>query len=523
MSKAKRAIQHMNSGAIHGTAFNPAAERFLERLSAKLDISDTHYEAAERSYRSVGDWLRRPASAVSAFSPSIYTQGSFRLGTVVRPPSDEDVFDLDLVCQLGFDKATKTQEQVKQAVGRELVAYCDRYGMKRPDEERYCWTMRYADSAQFQLDVLPAIPDGASQRLLLEARSLDSTWADTAIGLTNNMHPSYRVISDDWPVSNPRGYSDWFRAQMKVAFAARRRALALREGKADVEQIPEYRVKTPLQAVVQILKRHRDGIFADRPDTRPTSIVVTTLAAQAYAQEETIAATLIGVLARMDQHIHHRAGLPWIPNPTDVRENFADKWSESPQLREAFHEWLQAVRQDFGAIARLDSDDLIVEQLAPSMGRGLVEKSVGNTTLVPRHSTALARLLAAPHKQALKWPLLSGVWTVKFSSATVYRNGFRPARFGSNGPALAKRSGLKFEADTNVPWPYEVYWQVVNTGAEASKANGLRGSFEQAYVGRGSLSKNETTLYSGTHSIECFVVKDAYCVAQSGPFVVNIK
>ena len=116
----------------------------------------------------------------------------------------------------------------------------------------------------------------------------------------------------------------------------------------------------------------------------------------------------------------------------------------------------------------------------------------------------------------------SRTW-VKFSSATVYRNGFRPARFGSNGPALAKRSGLKFEADTNVPWPYEVYWQVVNTGAEASKANGLRGSFEQAYVGRGSLSKNETTLYSGTHSIECFVVKDAYCVAQSGPFVVNIK
>jgi hypothetical protein len=249
----------MSSVAIHAPQINPVVERFLERLSGKLDISETHYEAAERSYRSVGDWLGRPASAVSMLSPTIFTQGSFRLGTVIRPPSDEDVYDLDLVCQLDLSKSTSTQEQLKRAVGSELRAYCARHGMATPDEEQYCWTMRYADSAQFQMDVLPAIPDGTSQRLLLEARGFDYTWAGTAIGITNNKRPNYKAISNDWPISNPQGYSGWFRAQMQTAFTARRRAIALREGKADVEQIPEYRVKTPLQAVVQILKRHRDG------------------------------------------------------------------------------------------------------------------------------------------------------------------------------------------------------------------------------------------------------------------------
>lgn len=96
-------------------------------------------------------------------------------------------------------------------------------------------------------------------------------------------------------------------------------------------------------------------------------------------------------------------------------------------------------------------------------------------------------------------------------------------RFGSNGAALAKKSDLKFEATTNVQWPYDVYWQVVNTGVEARDAHCLRGTFELSHVERGQLTRRESTLYSGTHSIECFIVKDGYCVAQSGPFLVNIR
>ncbi|MBC8997814.1 hypothetical protein IAI51_14870 [Pseudomonas sp. N40(2020)] len=30
-------------------------------------------------------------------------------------------------------------------------------------------------------------------------------------------------------------------------------------------------------------------------------------------------------------------------------------------------------------------------------------------------------------------------------------------------------------------------------------------------------------MYIGTHTIECFIVKDSYCAAQSVQFVVDIK
>lgn len=505
-------------------SITPTAERVLEQLALKLDISDTHYEAAERSYQSVGTWLNRPESSIVQFGPSIYSQGSFRLGTVIRPPSDEDVFDLDIVCELNCTKDLITQKWLKDAVGAELAAYAKRYDMQAPEPEQYCWTMHYADSAQFQMDVLPAVPDATYQRLLLEARKLDAAWVQTAIGLTNTNHPLYTVICRDWPASNPRAYSQWFRKRMELAFLAKRRNLALREARGDVENIPEYRVKTPLQAAIQILKRHRDGTFADRPDYRPASIILTTLAAHAYAQEETISGALFSILARMDSFIEERFGAPWIANPTDPRENFANRWEKEPELKEAFYEWLQSARAEFQAAGRLSEHGAIVEELAKHMGRGLVEKAAPVTsppTAVMRRTTALARILGAPHRQSPTWPIVrSGSVRI---TATALRDGFRSARFGSNGPALAKNCSLKFEAETDVQWPYQVYWQVVNTGDEARRARSLRGTFELTHTDRGYLKKTESTLYAGTHSIECFVVKSGYCVAQSGPFIVNIQ
>ena len=81
---------------------------------------------------------------------------------------------------------------------------------------------------------------------------------------------------------------------------------------------------------------------------------------------------------------------------------------------------------------------------------------------------------------------------------------------------------MTFEAITNIPKPYKVYWQVVNIGPEAKAANGLRGGFDEGFVTKGKLTRKESTRYMGTHSIECFIVKNGYLAARSGQFIVNI-
>ena len=134
---------------------------------------------------------------------------------------------------------------------------------------------------------------------------------------------------------------------MAGIFEKRRRQIA--EGvRASVEEIPDYRVRTPLQAAVMILKRHRDHTFDGRPDVRPISIILTTLAAHAYNGKETIGQAVIAILARMDQYIIRDGRKYVIPNPTDPLENFADKWLKHPERAKAFLEWLASARAEFG-------------------------------------------------------------------------------------------------------------------------------------------------------------------------------
>ncbi|WP_412072410.1 nucleotide-binding domain-containing protein [Pseudomonas fluorescens] len=63
---------------------------------------------------------------------------------------------------------------------------------------------------------------------------------------------------------------------------------------------------------------------------------------------------------------------------------------------------------------------------------------------------------------------------------------------------------------------------VLNTGLDASRQRGLRGGFEEGIVQGGRLERRESTLYAGSHSTECFIVKEGYCLARSGPFIVNV-
>lgn len=80
---------------------------------------------------------------------------------------------------------------------------------------------------------------------------------------------------------------------------------------------------------------------------------------------------------------------------------------------------------------------------------------------------------------------------------------------------------IDFKAVTGVKKPYRVMWQIVNTGKEAINANCLRGNFEGSDIGDDS--KRESTSYSGSHSVQCFIIKHGVCVARSKEFIVNIK
>lgn len=345
------------------------AEDFLTALADELAISESRYEQARRSYTSLGEWLHRPESSVVKYEPQVYVQGSFRLGTAIRPLNDEEEYDVDsvcLLCTLGTNDLT--QSELKALVGDEIKAYRTSRGMVKPVREgRRCWVLDYADDAQFHMDVVPSIPNATRQRLLLEARNLDLRWSETAMVITDIESPVYHEISDDWQRSNPKGYAEWFRQRMGEVFERRRKEFA-ESIKASVEDIPDYKIRTPLQSAIMILKRHRDGMFEDRHDERPISIIITTLAAYAYNGEETLASAINSILSRMDLFIENDGRQYIIRNPSDPLENFADKWPKHPERQAAFFEWLEQARLDFKTLADQVDKRRLVEIAGARMG-----------------------------------------------------------------------------------------------------------------------------------------------------------
>lgn len=362
----------MNASSI---SITPQAEKHLEALAEELEIPPSRYEAADRSYTSLGEWLQRPASTVLAYDPQVYVQGSFRLGTAIKPQSDAEDYDVDSICEFrGLVKSAVTQRQLKEKLGVEIKSYAREKGMSKPVEEgRRCWKLQYADGAQFHMDIVPALPNAARMRVLLEERGLDARWSLTAISITDNEHDYYEVIADDWPRSNPKGYHQWFRTKV---VETKKRRLTEDRAKAEVEAMPTYRIKTPLQAAIMILKRHRDVMFADGYDERPISIIITTLAAHAYKGEDTIGKALVSILEGMHEHVGRDAlGNALIANPTDPLENFADKWPLHPERRDAFFEWLEAARRDFFDAAKNFDRRKITDAVARATGRTLSEKA----------------------------------------------------------------------------------------------------------------------------------------------------
>lgn len=354
------------------------AEQFLETLAKELEIPPSRYEQAEKSYKSLGEWLHRAESTVRDYAPDVFVQGSFRLGTVIKPQSNDEEYDIDCACSLtALEKSSLSQATLKGGVGSEIKLYRKSKGIsKEVHEGQRCWRLEYADGAQFHMDIVPCLPNGNYHRALLESRNLDASYADTAIAITDNENSNYHVITDDWPRSNPRGYARWFEARMGEAFI-RRREQILKEMRAtgataSIEDIPTYRVRTPLQSAIMILKRHRDVMFADDQKVKPISIIITTLAAHAYNGEDTIGYALLSILSRMENAIEHDGEKYIISNPTDALENFADKWEVHPERAHAFFRWLEQARTDFVSAGQLVEHRRISSVLEDHLGRDII-------------------------------------------------------------------------------------------------------------------------------------------------------
>ena len=114
----------------------------------------------------------------------------------------------------------------------------------------------------------------------------------------------------------------------------------------------------------------------EQKDNAPISIIITTLAAHAYSNENSIFETLSGILVNMHSYVEIRDGKYWIANPAMPAENFADKWEVEPRQRVEFMRWLNQAREEIIATpSTISGMHNICEAMEESFGVNIVRKS----------------------------------------------------------------------------------------------------------------------------------------------------
>jgi len=353
-------------------------KEILDRLAENLDITDTEYNEILHSYEAVGKHLSKAGCILEKYEVEIKPQGSFNLGTIIRPIKEGDDLDIDLVCELRAKPANWTQFDLKNMVGQRLQE-SDLYQRLLDEEGRRCWTLKYRSSQQstknqYHMDILPCIVANNYKEILNEmysARELTQADYDKAsIRITDKKSEGYYTETDitKWLKSNPFGYAKWFKLRQEQGI------LETRMFGSSI-QLPEKRgKKSILQKVVQLLKRHRDIYYAG-DDDKPISIIITTLAARAYSGEQDIVSAFVNIAKNMRKQIVYRGNRCFIYNPVNPLENFADKWVEQNRKQEVFFEWLTKVEklvEHFNG----DTDKIeLQQQIIESFGREVSTKT----------------------------------------------------------------------------------------------------------------------------------------------------
>lgn len=365
-----------------------------------LDISPTMYQNAIEKYNHLTTYLEQHGYAVT-----MYPQGSFALGTVVRPihKGDDASYDLDFIYQVSSPKKSTTPKELRdevEAVLRDSHLYDDRLIVN--DE---CFTIEYADigGIGFSIDIVPATAEDEGKIVQLKSESPHPELIDDSIAIPKSENSRY-----SWLTNNPKGYKNWF-TRINGPYAALNRDEVRKTIFAQntslynsVEDVPSDLERSPVQRVIQILKYHRNVYYSKLPggkDLKPISAIIGTLVTQIAEKQSPTMGTfdlLQCVLSELrvyseqltsDQSVFKQAhpgktlltreGRNWVlRNPANPEDNLADSWNKNPRIASTFFKWLACVYGDLISSLTL-SDDEFRTRVAGALGDKQVRRVWG--------------------------------------------------------------------------------------------------------------------------------------------------
>ncbi len=394
-------------------------------------------------------------------------QGSWAHRTVIKPlPGDE--FDADFLLHLeedaGWSADPKRYTSEVYAAFRRSTTYRDMVRRKTR-----CVRVVYANDCH--VDVVPYLVRDDDTQVIVNSET--NTFEST----------------------NPEGFTAWMRERDELAGGNFRR-------------------------VIRLLKYLRDykNTFGCK------SVILTTLlgervrAIDAETRYSDVPTALKNIVNDLDAWLQHYSTKPSIEDPSCPGTNFDHRWDQAQyaNFRNQIHryaEWITAAYDEPGR-------DKSLELWQKVFGTGFkapLASAVSEASAVAVGPAPGVSEMRAPNEQFIRelFPF-APTHAASIIGEVFPKDGFRHGPIRNLG-RLQKNRKLRFRVLTDVKPPYEVWWKVRNHGHEAQAADGLRGEIRKD----DSIWHKESTLYTGTHWIECYVVKEGRVVA-TDRYVVSI-
>jgi hypothetical protein len=450
-------------------------QSFSEFLKNTVNLDPTRFDVAKNSIDIMKNFLKQNELFSDIFV-DIKPQGSFRQGTIIKPVNPENDFDVDLLFE------------VREMAWWEPKDYLSKLSQAFKDTQRYedlvdtrgkerCVTIDY--NRDFHVDIVPAIK-------------------------TSGVYKIMNKVSNQFEETDGDGYSEWFNSKNEITGN-------------------KYLTK-----VTRLMKYIRDS----KESFNVKSILLTTLLGkQVYESDNKelkysdLPTSFITILTRLDYFLQINQNIPRIENPILQGEDFTRKLTreEYTNFREKIHKIKNIAIDAYNEKNENESLKKWQEVFGDSF--------IGNFS----KSTALTvcindlKLENFDHKQNLND---IGILSQNSSSFVEIKAGLYFGTQGSNiinrrykgsfenKSELPRYRWLKFTASTNYNKPCDFYWQVVNTGKDATEAKKLRG---EIFLGKSEYW--DSSQYTGVHWVECFVVdkQSKTCVCRSGPFYVGFR
>lgn len=263
-------------------------QEFRDFLRDEVNLNQTRLDRLQTAIGAVNTYLKDHLHGYQKMEP----QGSYALGTLIKPVDDNDEYDADIQVVMNPNPSWRPKDYLDAVYDalRKNETYADKLRRKTR-----CITVDYA--GDFHLDVVPRVTFGGK-------------------------HYVCNSTTNQFEVTDGTGYRDWFNEKNRITGGN-------------------------LKRVVRLLKYLRDH----KNNYTVKSILLTTLAGNAiYPSDKgtegvsTVADTLVTVLTRVNDYLRQHPYMPEITNPVLATETFNRHWDQAryANFRNRVHSHAQA-------------------------------------------------------------------------------------------------------------------------------------------------------------------------------------